>query len=290
MPTPRRAAAPAAPPLETTPPVPGTAEPAVPLEVDAALADVLQGALRSMGGEASPDSKVDEALGEDAPQALRLAARLVLAAKDDLPADALKRLAAATGMESPVRLVEHQVRAEAAPGIPLDPVYKADGRTHDLDGVPQAMRSQASAIWRAREQADLAVRRASDVEREMKRRDLVAYAKEKLAGLPGASADQLATLVLRAEGNALEATDAKLLRSVLEASAAAVKQSGLFNALGQPGGRPEGPGDELRRMAQKMSEDSGGKMTPQQAMKLVYRSEAGRKVNEDMRLRATGRA
>lgn len=246
------------------------------LELDAAAAAALKTAATPAAPEA--EARIAEAIkavGPERQPVVLLAARM-LAGADTAT---LAAVAKAAGIEPPVKEVVKEVIREAAPGIPEEPVRKADG-SYDLARVPEAQRPVAEALWKAHDRARVMEARLGEVVKASRVAALVAKARTDYGHLPGTTPEKLADMLAKAE-------DAKFgadMEALLKAANEAISKGALFAEVGTGGGTAAGgsaPIEKLEKMAADRAAKSAGKETPEQAFAALLGTPEGKALYDE---------
>lgn len=200
-----------------------------PIEVDEKLSAVVKTATTPLDDEAEAKAKAElAALGDKADVAMAAVRAIVRSGVD---AGAVLSIVKAAGIELP-KTEAAPLSVETPKPAPLgEPVVRADG-SFDLSGVPENQRDLVSQLWRARSDAKQALAVAAKREQEMLRRDVADLVRAEMASVPGATGEQLVTLIMASRAALGDA--AKTLEDVLRATSAATKESTLLQAHGRP--------------------------------------------------------
>ncbi|KPK43086.1 MAG: hypothetical protein AMJ65_06850 [Phycisphaerae bacterium SG8_4] len=173
------------------------------------------------------EDEIDQALAEtnlddQSQQALKGAIKLLNAHRENLTPEVVKSLLTKAGFA-----VEETPPAEPEPEV----LYKEDG-TLNLDGVPEQLRPAIQALWEGKQTAE---EMKDDLEKtlkaernELRKKEVVRKVKEWK--VPGASTDELADLMMKAEDEMPE--ESAILEKVLASVSNLIKNAETMKEIG----------------------------------------------------------
>jgi len=173
------------------------------------------------------EDEIDQALAEtnlddQSQQALKGAIKLLNAHRENLTPEVVKSLLTKAGFA-----VEETPPAEPEPEV----LYKEDG-TLNLDGVPEQLRPAIQALWEGKQTAE---EMKDDLEKtlkaernELRKKEVVRKVKEWK--VPGASTDELADLMMKAEDEMPE--ESAILEKVLASVSNLIKNAETLKEIG----------------------------------------------------------
>lgn len=220
---------------------------------------------------------------------------------EEVPEELIEKVAALLGMEHPGEHPEEEeeemkrkaaaaaaTAKQAAGGIPLEPIVKADGSL-DLSIVPEDRRPLAEAVWTqtiaARKQAKefetaLAKERKEReaISKEMRRREVRALVKERMGSTPGASQDDLSEALLALETAGVPEAIRTTIGKVLETSSAVVKELSPARGVDRPGDAGGGAYQQIVKAAAALREKDP-KLTEAASMARVLETPEGKRLH-----------
>lgn len=194
--------------------------------------------------EAETEGSFDAVLkdmSEDGAAAVRAALRLLSGFAEEVPADAMRMLMDAIGMEEEDKAMHEEEKAMDE-SEKMDDAEKAEDKEAGYDNlmksaeIPEALRDQLAQLWKSNEEA---VAKAAELESVLKaERDAKHLADEtervskSFGHVPGIEAGDLATLLINVRKGDEQAADT--IESVLAAAETALvaKESGALDEAG----------------------------------------------------------
>jgi len=230
-------------------------------------------------------------LSDKAQAAVKGALRLMSGFKDEIPKDALDKLASAIGYPAPKAKAKEEDE-DMKDKYPEPQKAKAPVKKDEGEGSPTELTEVEKRFEEIRKAYDEQVanltkqneeiRKSLDTEREERRRqELISKAKDELAYCPGSTAEEQAALLLK-----LEKVDPKLAETQfaqMKATSEAMQKSAMFAEAGARFGEgSEGSAmAKLEKMAAGLVQKSTEELSSEQAFARVIKTAEGAKLYQE---------